>query len=261
MAAIDLNSDLGEGYGPWRMGDDEALLDIVTSANIACGGHAGDPLTMQRTVRSAGRRGISIGAHVSYPDLRGFGRRHLEIRPDEIGAEVLAQLGALDAIARGAGVRVGYVKPHGALYNEMVVDPELAAAVVAAIASFDATLPLLTLPGSVAIEAAARQGLPVYREGFPDRAYQPDGRLVSRGQPGAVLHDPQVVAARAVRMATEGSTLALDGTPVALQVDTICVHGDSPDAVATASAVRTALTASDVTLAPFTARALPGQGR
>jgi UPF0271 protein len=252
MPSIDLNSDLGEGFGAWRMGDDAALMGVVTSANIACGFHAGDPVTMRRTVDVAAQRGISVGAHVSYPDLRGFGRRHVDLPHDELAADVLYQLGALDALARSAGTRVRYVKPHGALYNEMAVDEDLAAVVVSAIASFDDALPLITLPDSAAITAAQRLGLPIFREGFADRAYEPDGQLVSRAKPGAVLDNVQAIAARAVRMATDRMVAAIDGTPLRLDVDTICIHGDSPNAVASAVAVREALVDGGVALAPFT---------
>jgi len=251
MPSIDLNSDLGEGFGAWRMGDDAALLGVVTSANIACGFHAGDPVTMRRTVGVAAQRGISVGAHVSYPDLRGFGRRHVDLPHDELAADVLYQLGALDALARSAGTRVRYVKPHGALYNEMAVDEDLAAVVVSAIASFDDSLPLITLPGSAAITAAQRLGLPSFREGFADRAYEPDGQLVSRAKPGAVLDNVQAIAGRAVRMATDRMVVAIDGTPLRLDVDTICIHGDSSTAVASAVAVRDALVDGGVALAPF----------
>ncbi len=248
---MDLNSDLGEGYGAWRMGDDAALLQTVTSANIACGFHGGDPAIMQRTVRTAVERGIAIGAHVSYDDRRGFGRRHLDVPPDELAADVLYQIGALDAIARAAGGSVRYVKPHGALYNEMAADAGLASVVASAVASFDKSLLLLTLPGSRVFEAAAAAGIGCVAEGFADRAYEPDGRLVSRAQPGAVLRDPAQIAERALRMAREGTMIARDGSVLELAVDTICIHGDSPGAVEIARAVRAAFDAGGVPLAPF----------
>jgi UPF0271 protein len=248
---MDLNSDLGEAYGAWRMGDDEALLGIVTSANVACGFHAGDPVTMRHTVAMAARRGISVGAHVSYPDLRGFGRRHMELPPDELTADVLYQLGALDALARSCGTRVRYVKPHGALYNDMVVDEKLARIVVTAVASYDAELPLLTLPGSAVTVAGREIGLPVFNEGFADRAYQPDGQLVPRSRPGAVLSDANAVAQRAFLMARGDQILAADGTPLRLDIVTICIHGDSPGAVAMAGAVRAALVDGGVPVEPF----------
>lgn len=250
---MDLNSDLGEGFGSWQMGDDAALLGVVTSANIACGFHAGDPATMRRTVGMAIERGISIGAHVAYPDLRGFGRRNVDLPQEEVAADVLYQIGALEALARAAGGSVNYVKPHGALYNQMMVDAELAQTVVSAILSFQETLPLLALPGSVAQRAAQQAGLPCYGEGFADRAYEPDGRLVSRSKPGAVLHDPAQVAARALRMVCEGTVVTIDGSVLALDVATICVHGDSPGAVEMALAVRATMQDAGVELAPFVA--------
>jgi len=248
---MDLNSDLGEGYGAWSMGDDDALLNIVTSANVACGYHAGDPVTMRRTVATAAERGISVGAHVSYPDRRGFGRRHVVMSAEELAADLLYQLGALEAMTRVAGTRVRYVKPHGALYNEMAVDAELAATVAGAIAAFDPALPLLGLPGSVALAEAERAGLPVFREGFADRAYDRDGRLVPRGRPGAVLHDPDLVAARVLRMARGEDIEAEDGTSLRLDVDTVCIHGDSPGAVDMARRVRDVLGEAGVAVAPF----------
>ncbi|TKA01172.1 LamB/YcsF family protein [Actinacidiphila oryziradicis] len=248
---IDLNSDLGEGYGAWTMGDDDALLGIVSSANIACGFHAGDPQIMRRAAVTAAHRGVTIGAHVAFPDLRGFGRRNLDLPPQEVTDDVLYQIGALDAIARAYGTRVSYVKPHGALYNRIAIDAELAAAVVAALKDFDPTLALLTLPDSAASAAAESAGIASVAEGFADRAYTPDGRLVSRREPGAVLTDPEFVAARAVRMATEHTVTAIDGTDIRIPVASLCVHGDSPGAVNLAQAVRTALHEAGVTVAAF----------
>lgn len=248
---MDLNSDLGEAYGAWTMGDDEAVLDVVTSANIACGFHAGDPVTMHRTARSAVSRGIAIGAHLAYPDLRGFGRRHVALTPDELTADVLYQLGALDAIATAAGGRVSYVKPHGALYNEMAVDEQLARTVLTAIARFRSPLSILTLPGSAAGRVAAELGLACYAEGFADRGYTDDGQLVPRTQPGAVLTDANVIAERVVRMATEGSVVTASGSVIDVEVATVCIHGDTPGAVVIAHTVRAALLAAGVGLAPF----------
>ena len=248
---MDLNSDLGEGYGRWALGDDAALLEVVTSANVACGFHAGDPATIDRTVRTAVERGVAVGAQVSYPDLVGFGRREIDVPPDELTADVLYQLGALEAFAKAAGSRVRYVKPHGALYNRIARDPVQAAAVVEAIRRYDPALPLLTLPGSVAMEAAGEAGIPSVGEGFADRAYTADGRLVSRREPGAVLHDPEQVAARAVVMATEHRVEAAGGEQVAVEVRSLCVHGDTPGAVDLARAVRTALEHAGVTLEAF----------
>jgi 5-oxoprolinase (ATP-hydrolysing) subunit A len=248
---LDLNSDLGEGYGHWALGDDAALLGVVTSANVACGFHAGDPATIDRTVRTATEHGVAIGAQVSYPDLVGFGRREIDVAPDDLTADVLYQIGALEAFARAAGSRVRYVKPHGALYNRIARDPVQAAAVVEAIHRYDPTLPLLTLPGSAAMRAAEDAGIPAVGEGFADRAYTGEGRLVSRREPGAVLHDPGRVAARAVVMATEGRVETVDGGEVAVEVRSLCVHGDTPGAVDLAKAVRAALDEAGVTLEAF----------
>ena len=248
---MDLNSDLGEGYGRWTLGDDAALLEIVTSANVACGFHAGDPATIDRTVRAAVERGVAVGAQVSYPDLVGFGRREIDVPPGDLTADVLYQLGALEAFARAAGSRVRYVKPHGALYNRIVRDPVQAAAVAEAIRRYDPALPLLTLPGSAAAAAAAEAGIEAVGEGFADRAYTGDGRLVSRREPGAVLDDPGRVAARAARMATEGRVGTVDGGEVAVEVRSLCVHGDTPGAVELARAVRAALEEAGVVLEAF----------
>ena len=248
---MDLNSDLGEGYGHWALGDDAALLEVVTSANVACGFHAGDPATMDRTVRTATEHGVAIGAQVSYPDLVGFGRREIDEAPDDLTADVLYQIGALEAFARAAGSRVRYVKPHGALYNRIARDPVQAAAVVEAIRRYDPALPLLTLPGSAAMRAAEEAGIPAVAEGFADRAYTAEGRLVSRREPGAVLHDPRQVATRAVVMATEGRVETVDGGQVAVQVRSLCVHGDTPGAVELAKAVRAALDEAGLPLEAF----------
>ena len=250
---MDLNSDLGEGYGRWALGDDAALLEVVTSANVACGFHAGDPATIDRTVRTAVERGVAVGAQVSYPDLVGFGRREIDVPPDELTADVLYQLGALEAFAKAAGSRVRYVKPHGALYNRIARDPVQAAAVVEAIRRYDPALPLLTLPGSVAMEAAGEAGIPSVGEGFADRAYTAEGTLVSRREQGAVLTDADQVAERCVAMVKDGRVEAIDGSIDEVDADSICVHGDTPGATALATAVRRALTEADVTLRPFVA--------
>jgi UPF0271 protein len=250
-AAVDLNADLGESYGTWRLGDDEALLSVVTSANIACGFHAGDPLTIRRACAAAVARGVTIGAQVSYHDLAGFGRREMTVPAAELTAEVLYQVAALDGVARAEGGRVGYVKPHGALYNRIARDPEQAGAVVAAIAAYDPALPLLTLPGSVAARQAAGAGLAVVAEAFADRAYTPAGTLVSRAEPGAVLTDPGEVAARVVALVTTGTVTSVTGEPVAVAARSVCVHGDTPGAVTLARAVRDALAEAGVRLAPF----------
>ncbi len=241
-----MNSDLGEGFGIWRLGDDPALLDVVTSANVACGFHAGDPATMHRVCVAAAERGVAVGAQVGYRDLAGFGRRRIDYDLDELRDDVLFQIGALEGFCRVAGARVRYVKPHGALYNTAAVDEGQASAVVAAVRAYDAGLPVLCQPGSVLAGLAAAAGLRVVAEGFADRAYQPDGRLVPRSVPGAVLHDPAVVVDRAVRMAVSGTVVALDGTEVAVPVESLCVHGDTPGAVTLARRVRDGLAAAGV---------------
>jgi 5-oxoprolinase (ATP-hydrolysing) subunit A len=248
---VDLNSDLGESFGRWRLGDDDAVLDLVTSANVACGFHAGDPSTLRRTCAAAAERGVAIGAQVGYPDLVGFGRRFIDMAPGELADAVLYQLGALEAFARVAGSRVAYVKPHGALYNAVVTHPGQAGAVVAAVRAYGGDLPILGLPGSALLAHAEAAGLPAVPEAFADRAYTPEGALVPRREPGAVLADPIAVAARAVRMATEGEVVAVDGSVVAVRPASLCVHGDAPDAVALAAAVRSGLEAAGVVLRPF----------
>ncbi|OLT26860.1 hypothetical protein BJF79_43080 [Actinomadura sp. CNU-125] len=249
MAVIDINADLGEGFGIWELGDDLALLDVITSANVACGFHAGDPLIMRRVCAAAVERGVTIGAQVSYRDLAGFGRREMDVAAPELTAEVLYQLAALDGIARTEGGRVAYVKPHGALYNRVARDAVQARAVADAVRAYDPSLPLLTLPGSAVHEVA--EGLTVVAECFADRAYTAAGRLVSRREPGAVVHDADEVVRRAVRMAVDGGVVAVDGADVALDARSMCVHGDTPGAVALAGAVRAALTDAGVALEPF----------
>ncbi|WP_022909721.1 LamB/YcsF family protein [Aestuariimicrobium kwangyangense] len=250
MRTVDLNADLGESFGSWTMGDDEALLGVVTSANVACGFHAGDPTVMLRTLRAAADRGVVVGAHVSYRDLAGFGRRFVDVDPAELRADVLYQLAALAGLAAVVGARVGYVKPHGALYNAIVTHPEQAGAVVGAIGDFDESLALLGLPG-IAHELARGRGIRTVVEAFADRGYRPDGTLVPRREPGALLHDPRVVAERMVGLVRTGVVEAVDGTEVAVEAESICVHGDSPGAVALACSVREAMAAADIGLAPF----------
>lgn len=248
---VDLNADLGESFGQWRLGDDEAMLDIVTSANVACGFHAGDPLTLRRTVAEAARRGVVVGAQVAYPDLMGFGRRFIDATREELTADLLYQIGALEAMCRVAGTKVAYVKPHGALYNTAVRHEEHAAAVVDAVLAYDATLPLMGLPGSQLLRLGEQAGLTTVTEAFADRGYTPDATLVSRRERGALLHDPDEVAQRMVRMVTRGTLTAVDGSEVAVQARSICTHGDSPDAVAMARAVREALARAGVTIRSF----------
>jgi 5-oxoprolinase (ATP-hydrolysing) subunit A len=247
---MDLNADLGEGFGIWTLGDDAALLDVVTSANVACGFHAGDPSIMRRVCAAAAELGVSIGAQVSYRDLAGFGRRFLDIAPDDLAADVLYQLGALDACARAAGAAVSYLKPHGALYHAVVTHVEQAAAVVEAVAAFG-ELAVLGLPGSALLEAAQEAGLPAFAEAFADRGYTPQGRLVQRGQPGALLPDTAAVVDRALRLALHGEIVAVDGTVLPTSAQSLCLHGDTPGAVGHAVAVRAALTGVGVELAPF----------
>ena len=248
---IDLNADLGEGFGVWRLGDDDALLGIVSSANVACGFHAGDPLTMRRVCGRAAAAGVAVGAQVSYRDLAGFGRRFIDVEPAELAAEVLYQLAALDGIARAAGTRVSYVKPHGALYNAAVTHEGQAQAVVDAVLAFDRRLPVLGLPGSALLRSAEAAGMRPVAEGFADRGYTADGRLVPRREPGALVEDPAAVAERAVRMATDGVVVAVDGTALLMPVESVCVHGDTPGAAELARAVRAALTAAGVDVRPF----------
>ena len=248
---MDLNSDMGESFGAWVMGDDAAMLDIVSSANIACGFHAGDPAGMLETLRAAAARGVAVGAHVGYRDLAGFGRRPMDVTPRDLTADVIYQIGALEGLARAAGTRVAYVKPHGALYNTIAQGGAQADAVIAALLAYDARLPLLALAGAPIIAQARAAGLTVVAEAFADRGYQPDGQLVSRRDPGAVLHDPDQIAARMLRLAREGVIAATDGTLVPIAAQSICVHGDSPGAVQIARRIRAAFDAEGVALTPF----------
>lgn len=251
MAAIDLNSDLGESFGAWRLGDDAAMLATVTSASVACGFHGGDPLTMLGCCRLAAERGVAIGAHVSYRDLAGFGRRAMDVAPGDLYGDVLYQLGALTGIAASAGTRVAYIKPHGALYNRIVTDAAQAAAVADAVVDAPGELPLLGLAGSEIARAAAERGIRFVPEAFVDRGYRPDGTLVPRQFPGAVLAGAEDVARRAVVMARDGVVDAFDGTRIPLVVESLCVHGDTPGAVAMARAVRAALQDAGVELRAF----------
>ncbi|MGY1714523.1 LamB/YcsF family protein [Geodermatophilus sp. SYSU D01106] len=252
-ARTDLNSDLGEGFGQWTLGDDDALLGVVTSANVACGFHAGDPVILRRVCDRAAAAGVAIGAQVGYRDLAGFGRRFVDVEPDALTQDVLYQVGALEAFARVAGTRVRYVKPHGALYNAIVTHEEQAAAVVRAVVDYDRTLPVLGLPGSAFLRLAADAGLRTVAEAFADRAYTPEGTLVSRRLPGAVLTDADEITRRCVAMATGGEVRDVDGGLLRLAPDSICVHGDTPGAVDIARRVRSALTDAGVDLAPFAA--------
>lgn len=253
-ATIDLNADLGESYGRWRV-DDLPLLDVVTSASVACGFHAGDPATMRRTVRLALERGVVIGAHPGYPDLEGFGRRELAASPDEIEGYVLYQIGALQAVCAAAGTRVRYVKPHGALYNRAARDRAAADAIARAVRAAEPSLALLGLAGSELERAADRAGIRAVREAFVDRGYRTDGTLVPRGEPGALLDDASVVAGRALRMIEEGAVRSVDGVDVAVRPDSLCTHGDGAHALALVRAVRARIEAAGVRVAPFAAAA------
>lgn len=251
VSLVDLNADLGESFGNWVLGDDRAMLEVVSSANVACGFHAGDPLTLRRCVAAAGECGVAVGAQVGYPDLAGFGRRFIDMESAELTAAVIYQIGALAGLARSVGTTVRYVKPHGALYNAIVHHGEQAAAVVAAVVAYDPALAVVGLPGSQFLEQAAEAGLRTVREAFADRAYRADGALVSRRDAGAVLHDPAEIAARTVALVRTGRIAAVTGETVLVQPDSICVHGDTPGAVAIATAVRAALSASGVQIRSF----------
>lgn len=246
---MDLNADLGESFGRWTLGDDDAMLEIVTSANVACGFHAGDPLTLQGTCAAAAARGVVVGAQVSYRDLAGFGRRFVDASPAELTADLIYQIGALDGLCRAAGTRVRYVKPHGALYNTAVHHEGHARAVVDAVLAYDPSLPVLALPGSLLLRYAEAAGLRPVAEAFADRGYRPDGTLVPRTEPGAIIHDG--LAERMVRLAVDGEIAAVDGSVIRVAADSICTHGDTPGAVALAREVRDALEAAGVGIAPF----------
>jgi UPF0271 protein len=251
MASIDLNSDLGEGFGPWPMGDDAAMLQIVTSANIACGFHAGDPAGILKVLKVAATRGVVVGAHVGYRDLVGFGRRNMDPSSEELVGDTIYQIGALQGLAKAAGTTVRYVKPHGALYNTIASDPRQAADVIAGIKAIDPSLILMALAGAPIVDQARAAGLTVVCEAFADRAYNADGSLVSRRLPGSVIHDPAEVAARMLRMVNEKRIAAIDGTDITLDAQSICIHGDTATAVSIASTLRDTLAARGVTLRSF----------
>lgn len=249
---IDLNADCGEGLSAWPIDDGVAILDVVTSANVACGFHAGDPTVARTTCEAAAANGVSVGAHVSYDDLRGFGRRFVDVAPNQLTDQVVYQIGALQAVARAAGSRVRYVKPHGALYNTIVHHPDHAAAVVQALKDLGGDLPLLVLPGSEVERQAMDAGLSPVREAFADRAYNPDGTLVSRREPGAVLHDHAMITQRVVRMAIDGAVTAIDGSTIPIDAVSVCVHGDTPGALEIARGVAQGLEAAGVEMRSFT---------
>ena len=241
MDAIDLNSDLGESFGAYTLGMDEKLMEYITSANVACGWHAGDPLVMQKTIRAAAKNGVAVGAHPGYPDLMGFGRREIKITPEEAYTYVLYQLGALDAFARTEGVKIQHVKPHGALYNQACKDEKLASAICRAAQAFDRELIVLAPYNSAFRTAAEAIGQPFAGEFFADRAYLPDGSLVPRSQPGAVIHDADEACRRVLQMAREGTVTCLDGTELTMRCVSVCVHGDNAEALATVKKIRGAL--------------------
>jgi 5-oxoprolinase (ATP-hydrolysing) subunit A len=249
MASIDVNCDMGESFGAYTIGADEAVMANITSANVACGYHGGDPGVMRRTVRLARDAGVAIGAHPGFPDLVGFGRREMRMAAQDVEDMVLYQIGALAAIANSEGVRLSHVKPHGALYNMAVTDKELAAAIARAVVAHDPALIFFALPGSELARAADGLGLQVALEGFADRAYEPDGSLTPRSRPGAVIHDVDTVVARALRMATDGVVVASDGSRLERRVDTICTHGDTRGAHSLTRALRAGLERAGVTVA------------
>jgi 5-oxoprolinase (ATP-hydrolysing) subunit A len=249
MITIDLNADMGESFGAYSIGSDEAVMTSISSANVACGYHGGDPSVMRRTVRLARERGVAVGAHPGFPDLVGFGRREMRVAPQDVEDLVLYQIGALAGIAHGEGIRLSHVKAHGALYNMAVKDRSLADAIARAVAAFDRTLVLFGLPNSDLVRAGQAAGLRVALEGFADRAYEPDGSLTPRSRTGAVIHDVETVVQRAVRMAIDGVVIATDGSELALRVDTICTHGDTPGAQALTRALRTGLEHAGVKVA------------
>lgn len=248
---IDLNADLGESFGAWTLGQDEALMASITSASVACGFHAGDPSVMRDTVARALGRGVAIGAHPGFPDLVGFGRRAMQASPPEVEDFVLYQVAALSGVAAAQGARLQHVKPHGALYVMACRDSALAGAIARAVASFDPALVLYGLPNSALLEAGRAVGLRVAAEGFADRAYEPDGSLASRQNPGSVLHDVQTVVARALRLVRDREVVATDGSVIPLEVETLCLHGDTPGAAELAAAVRRGLESAGVDVRPI----------
>lgn len=249
--SIDINCDMGESFGPWRMGADADVMPSITSANIACGAHAGDPDVMRRTVRLARQHGVAVGAHPGFADLQGFGRREMTVDPAEVENAVLAQIGALAAIARAEGTPLRHVKAHGALYNMAARDRALSDAIAAAIAAFDRSLVMFGLPNSPMLDAGRAAGLRVAVEGFADRSYEPDGSLTPRARPGAVIHHPDAVIHRALRMVQDGVVLTGDGREIALRIDTICVHGDTPGAADLCRRLRAAFDAAGISVAPI----------
>lgn len=248
---IDLNSDLGESFGQWTMGDDGAILPLISSANVACGFHAGSPAGILDTLRAAKRLGVAVGAHVSYPDLVGFGRRNMDVASDELTADVIYQIGALQGLAAAAGTQVSYVKPHGALYNTLAHDERQARAVIAALLALDSQLSLVALAGSPLIGWAQEAGIHTVAEAFADRAYHRDGTLVSRREAGAVIQHPEDVVQRVVQMITEGGVTSIEGEFTAIHAESVCVHGDSPGAVVMTRQIRQRLDAEGIVIRAF----------
>lgn len=253
MSCVDLNCDLGESFGAYTMGMDEAVIPHVTSVNVACGYHAGDPVIMEKTVALAARYGVAVGAHPGFPDLLGFGRRPMTVTPAEAGAYVKYQMGALMAFAKGQGLKLQHVKPHGALYNMAARDEVLARGIAQAIASVDSSIYLMGLAGSVMLIEAEKAGLPVISEVFADRAYNDDGSLVNRKLPGAVIHDADEAAARAVKMARDNKVVSINGKTIDIRADSICVHGDNEAAIELVKKIRASLAAEGISVRNFQA--------
>jgi UPF0271 protein len=251
MVSIDLNCDMGEGFGAYGLGDDDLVMPYITSANVACGFHASDPSTMWKTVKLAARHGVAVGAHPSYPDLVGFGRRALDATADEISADVTYQIGALSAFCHREGMRLRHVKAHGALYNKAAENLSVAAAIAQAIKMADPELTMVCLSNSAMVTAAREAGIPYVEEVFADRAYTQDGKLVPRSRQGAVLHDPALIAQRVLEMVTKGTVVTIDGAEIPLRAETICVHGDTRGAFEMIKAIRGKLEEGNVTVKAF----------
>ena len=251
LKKIDLNSDLGESFGQWQMGDDAAILRLVSSANVACGFHAGSPAHLLKTLKAAVAQSVIVGAHVSYPDLVGFGRRNMDIASEELTADVIYQIGALEGLAQAAGTQVRYVKPHGALYNTIAHDKRQALAVIDAILAINPELPLVGLAGSPLLNLAQQKGLKTVAEAFADRAYHSDGTLVSRQQAGAVIHDAQQAAERVLQWVNEGGIISIEGDFTPIEAQSICLHGDTPQAVAMATEIHRLLVSQGIVIGSF----------